>query len=77
MLISLVHTITCEEKSKVGGEGWSGRGEEGESQGLQFTPTPTHTLGWPCLLPPLPRGPTSHRLCDLGMGEGQGRQREE
>lgn len=38
------------------GEGWSGRGEEGESQGPLFpTPAPhTHTLWWPCLRPPLP-----------------------
>ena len=32
--------VTCEKKSKVGKEGWGGRGEEGESQGLLLPPVP-------------------------------------
>lgn len=38
-----LYAITCEEKSKVEGDGWGGRAEEGESQGLLL----------PCPCPPL------------------------
>lgn len=55
---------TCEEKSKVGGwgEGWRGRGEEGESQGLLLPrPCPPHSRhpGGPASSPLCPEGPTS------------------
>lgn len=74
---------TCEEKSKVGGwgEGWRGRGEEGESQGLLLPRPCPHTQDTLVALPPpasaqraLPPG----WLCEAGGGEegtddGEGR----
>lgn len=70
------HRITCEEKSKVGGGGWGGRGEEGELQGLLVpNPGPPHSDTLMALPSPHPARRPYHQVGHMEPivgGEGKG-----